>query len=300
MSKILLLGGNGYIGSSVYKDLSKDNEVYSFDLLLFGKDLGYSYKEDYRKIQTLRNIDYVVLLSNHSSVQMAAFDPDQAWSNNVDGLRRIIRMLTDDQKLIYISSGSVYGNSPIENTEDSININPLNAYDLTKITMDIIANESIASGKNIVGLRLGTVNGHSQNLRGDLMVNMMVKSALEEGKINLSNGDFNRAILGMKDLVRAIRTIIDSDFVSGMYNVSSLNSTISDIAKTVAKVTDVPVIDHGLVGKTYNFQLNTDKFKNTYNFEFKETIESIVNSLVKNYDNEAFTIRKEYETYKLY
>jgi len=292
--KIALLGGNGYIGSSLYRSLSKNHSVDSYDLCLFGQDLGYSKKVNYRDVN-LSEYDYIVLLSNHSSVQMAEFSPYQAWDNNVEGLKDILLKLHPEQKLIYISSGSVYGNNPKLNNENVINWEPVNHYDLTKIVMDVVASKAISEGKQVVGLRLGTVNGHSENLRGDLMVNMMVHSARENGVINLSNGDFYRPILGMRDLVDGICCIIESDnFICGAYNLASTNKTIRSIADLTAEIAGVPVLDHGRKGKTYDFRLSTDKFSRDYGYKFHLSIGDVVQDLLDNYNVENFTFRKEY------
>ena len=50
MKKILLLGGNGYIGSRFYLDSCNKYAITSIDLCLFGQDLGYSVKLDYRDL----------------------------------------------------------------------------------------------------------------------------------------------------------------------------------------------------------------------------------------------------------
>ena len=139
--KILLIGGNGYIGSSLYtklKDLSFD--VTSIDLCLFGVDLGYSIKMDYSEFD-ISGYSHIVLLAAHSSVSMCEISPSNAWVNNVDKLYNVCSKLRNEQFLIYASSGSVYGKSLGMSTEHSLNLYPLNYYDLTKITGDIIANK---------------------------------------------------------------------------------------------------------------------------------------------------------------
>jgi nucleoside-diphosphate-sugar epimerase len=291
---VLLFGGNGYTGSRIYQELVDKYEVESVDLNLFGPDLGYSYYGNYRNI-SLDDWEYIVLLSNHSSVPMAEIAPHQAWENNVEGLREVLSVLKPTQKLIYASSGSVYGTSSEENSEHHINQTPLNQYDLTKIVMDVIANKYITNLYDIIGLRLGTVNGHSRNLRGDLMINKMVKSAIEDKKIVLTNGNYSRAILGINDFARAIDAIIDPQiFIRGQYNLCSFNEEIGVIAHTVAKKLDVPVVDQGSTHGVYDYRLSTNKFRTLYRFEFQDTIDSLVDELIENYSPENFSLREDY------
>jgi nucleoside-diphosphate-sugar epimerase len=48
--KILLLGGNGYVGSKLYPLLKEKYVVDSVDLCLYGRDIGYSNKLNYATV----------------------------------------------------------------------------------------------------------------------------------------------------------------------------------------------------------------------------------------------------------
>jgi hypothetical protein len=43
--------------------------------------------------------------------------------------------------------------------------------------------------------------------------------------------------------------------------------------------------------KNYNFSIDSSKFCNTFNFEFKENIETITKSIVNNFDSIKLTKR---------
>ena len=64
----------------------------------------------------------------------------------------------------------------------------------------------------------------------------------------------------------------------GIYNLSSFDASINKIGSLVSNIMNVPLKEIN-VHSDYSFKLNTDKFKNHFNFEFKDTIESIVESL---------------------
>lgn len=302
--KILLLGGNGYIGSRFYSCVSNIHEIESVDLCLFNKDNGYSNKinfYDYIKSRVISHFDAIICLAGHSSVSMADYNPNNSWINNVEYFRHLCDILEPKQKLIYASSGSVYGNSSkgLSTENSSINFDVLNNYDLQKITIDLIANKHIKNGKNIIGLRFGTVNGASLNTRADLMINSMVKSALETKKINVKNLHIHRAILGMRDLTHALYDIVDNEVKPGMYNLASFNSTVEEIANVVAKHTNAELVVHPNDKLAYDFQLDVSKFKENLNFKFKDTIESIINELVTMYDNLNFDTRDNDRNFKI-
>lgn len=301
--KILLLGGNGYIGSKFYNLYKDKYDIVSVDLCLFEKDLGYSIKCNFDSYVRyfLKEFDCVICLAGHSSVSMAEIDKSRSWINNVEYFRNLCEALSKNQKLIYASSASVYGNTKdgVSSESAQINFNVINHYDLQKITIDLIANKYIAEGKDIVGLRFGTVNGASPNTRSDLMINSMVKSAIETGKVNAKNLHIRRAILGINDLVRALDNIIGSTITSGQYNLASFNSSVEIMARTIATKTNAELAIHENDKLVYDFELDTEKFRRAANFTFNDTIDNLVSELTSTIDSINFDTRNNDRHFKL-
>lgn len=295
---VLLLGGNGYIGSAFCSQTL--HKVKSVDLCLFNKDLLYSEKVNYNTYP-IEDYKVIVLLAGHSSVPMCESSPNLSWQNNVTNFRDLCERLRKDQKLIYASSASVYGKtSGLSNENTNINFNVLNHYDLQKITIDLIANKYIAEGKTIIGLRFGTVNGASPNTRSDLMINSMVKSAMVTGQIHVKNLHIRRAILGINDLCKALEMLIHTTVKPGQYNLASFNSTVDTIAKTVKKYIDAELI----IGKddkiTYDFELSTDKFIKETGFRFNDNIDTLIEGLKFHMPNLNFDVRDNDRNLKFY
>lgn len=287
--RILVIGGNGYIGSLFYKNSKHDLE--SVDICLFEKRVEYSHYINYNVLD-IDEFDTIICLAGHSSVPMCEFSPERSWINNVTYFRNLCERISNKQKLIYASSASVYGNTKGISSEDSdINFNVLNHYDLQKITIDLIANKYIAEGKNIIGLRFGTVNGASPNTRSDLMINSMVKSAIKNGIFNVKNKHIRRAILGINDLCRALDIIIDTTIEPGQYNLASFNSTVGEIANKVVEHTGARILEHPDDKIAYDFELSTDKFTKATGFVFTDTVESLIKGLHDQIDNIHFDVR---------
>ncbi len=298
MSKILLIGGNGYIGSRLQEVLNVDvidtNWFGDGDLHWSGdyKDLTSKYYESY---------DTIILLAGHSSVKMSEGNLNSCFNNNVRNFIDLIEKL-DKQKLIYASSSSVYGSVGGKTVNEKYyGFEPYNQYDISKHTADLYAQKSDVE---YYGLRFGTVNGYSPVLRTDVMINAMVNSALQNGEIKLFIKDTMRPILGLNDLCGAVETIIDHDKDErGLYNLASFNKTAEQIAYEVGSVMNVPVIEYEtdptnitntkIQTKTYNFSISTLKFRKTFKFKFKETVESITESLINNWDTMKKTDRSE-------
>jgi UDP-glucose 4-epimerase len=307
MKKILIIGGNGYVGTYlnyVYKDLY---QIVNYDINWFS---NFDINQDMKNIEEnfLSDFDVVILLAGHSSVKMCDGNMLSSFKNNVQNFVELISKLDPKKKFIYASSSSVYGhtNNSIV-SEDYDTFIPNNYYDLTKQIIDTYAKQS---NLNFYGLRFGTVNGWSPNLRVDIMINSMVNSALTDGHIKLYIKDIMRPILGINDLSRAIKSIIDSDEDKpGIYNLASLNSTAEEIAISVSKVLDLPIIEYNrdelekitntkLQTTAYNFAINSNKFEKNFKFKFEDTIESIVKGLVDNFGKCQKSSRNEMKIYE--
>lgn len=295
--KILLLGGNGYVGSKVYPMLLNKHDVDSIDLCLFGKDLGYSKKINYDVID-VTPYDIIICLAGHSSVQMSECDANRSWNNNVEYFRHLCEKISNKQQLIYASSASVYGSGgPTATEETSINFDTINNYDMQKIAIDLIASRYIKLGKNIVGLRFGTVNGAAPNTRGELMINSMVKTSLESGVVQIKNVHVRRSILGINDLSRAIERIVDSDIQVGHYNLCSFTSTVREMAIVVAGKLKSTLNIMPNDKTYYDYEMSAQKFMTVANFQFTDTIESIIDGLKQQYVDISFDIRDNDRNY---
>ena len=296
MSEILLIGGNGYIGSRLQQSLDVDvvdtnwfNDEGSGEDF---KDLTSKHYDDY---------DTVILLAGHSSVKMSEGNLNSCFNNNVRNFIDLIEKL-DGQRLIYASSSSVYGSVGGKTVNEKYyGFEPYNQYDISKHTADLYAQKSDVE---YYGLRFGTVNGCSPVLRTDVMINAMVNSALRDGHIKLYIKDTMRPILGINDLCRSITFIVESDEDKrGLYNLASFNKTAEQIAYEVADVMGVEVKEYEAdptqvknvksQTKAYNFSISTLKFRKEFKFKFQDTVESLATDLKENWDSMTKTDRSE-------
>jgi UDP-glucose 4-epimerase len=285
MKNVLIIGGCGYVGSALFKYLNNlGYHVDTVDDERFGcfinpKNIRMNYWDIQEK--KLAEYDSIVMLAGHSSILMAKNDHHGALLNNIVGFEGLIGKISK-QKLIYASSSSVYTGSTSFAADETWNqFNVASMYDLSKYMGDGLA---LISKVEFYGLRFGTVCGYSPNLRVDVMINKMIKTAKESGKILVYNPDINRPILGLIDLCRAVKAIIDGNDRRGIYNLASFNTTVGKIAEQVAKSLKVPFEVCG-VSPSYDFSMLTKKFENSYDFSFQETPSSIVNSILENWSD---------------
>jgi nucleoside-diphosphate-sugar epimerase len=309
MNKILLIGGNGYIGNRIYTDLSSDYDITSIDTCWFNDPLVPTTKVDYNDLSEsfYSDFDIIILLAGHSSVKMCEGYIHSAYNNNIRNFVNLLSKLKPNQKFIYASSSSVYGDvgEKIVNEEYN-NFIPYNHYDITKHIIDLY---SPKFNVQYYGLRFGTVNGYSPVVRNDIMLNSMTYNALKDKEIKLYIKDIIRPILGISDLVKAVKCIVDNDNDNrGIYNLASFNNTAEQLANSVSKITKMQVKEYQvdpnniqnskLQTKCYNFSIDCSKFMSTFNFEFKETPESIVTELIENFNKIIFNSRNKFKNYE--
>lgn len=293
MKPILLIGSSGYIGSQLGQHLLQDYEVQGLDIGWFGHHGEVSTMDmDYRNLDdhTLGFFDTIILLAGHSGVKMCQGDIQHSWRNNVSNFVGLAEKLRPQQRLIYASSGSIHGQG------DSTIFSPINNYDITKYVLDLEAQRFMAQGKNIIGLRFGTVNGLSPFVRDELMINSMVVKAKETGEVHVNNIYVRRPILGIKDLCRAISAIVQAPAQSGIYDLCSFNDRVIDIATDVAHTMGARLIEHPNMAGVYDFEIDNTAFCKQFNFAFAETRQSIINTLlsVEDFEHANRNEAKEY------
>ena len=290
MQKVLLLGGCGYIGSRVYKHLKeKGINTTSVDLEIFGNPEVANTKKNFKNLtkEYLSKFSDIILLAGHSSVKMCESNLIGCFRNNVQYFVDLITKISENQKFIYASSSSVYGNVNRNIvSEDCQEYVAGSFYDLSKAEIDHYIR--IFDEINYYGLRFGTVNGYSPNIRNDIMINAMFYSAKISQEVTISNPMIRRPILDIKDLCRAMESIIENgDFNKrGVYNLASFNSNVETIGRKTAEIlgAKIKIVDsQRSVSKVYDFAISCDKFCNVFGFKFLGFPESITQDLKENF-----------------
>lgn len=294
--RILVIGSLGYIGSAITTALKKDYVVDGCDIRWYTDSLT-DYNYDYKLIKSFSNYSHILLFAGHSSVDMCLNNYSAAWQNNVVNFSNLIGKLNESQTLIYASSASVYGSQGRIFEEDYPCNSYLNDYDLTKQIIEKIA---MGAKCTTIGLRLSTVNGYlSDTVRSELLLNAMVKNAIENNTILCSSKNNYRSIIGINDLIRAITVILNKkEISSNIYNLASFSNTIGNFAEICSSTFNIPVNYSDDTTSKYSFQLNSSKFCNEFNFRFSDTPFTVIDSLKNNYKKIIWTSRnqkKEYE-----
>jgi len=251
MSKVLITGGAGYIGSMLCtRLLSLGHKVTVVDLLKYDKgSLNHLYfnknftliVDDVRKRNLIKNLtkqnDYIIPLAALVGAPLCEKFKKDAISTNLGTIKTLCEVATKKNKVIYLTTNSGYGIGEKDKYCDETSpLNPISLYGRTKCDGEDLVRTKI---KNHVCFRLATVFGHSYRMRSDLLVNNFVNTTVKKKKLTLFEPHFRRNFIHVRDVVNAIEFTIKNfnRLKNDVYNLGLSSANISKImlAKKIQK-----------------------------------------------------------------
>ena len=174
---VLVIGGAGYIGSHVVKNLLKNNfQVSVFDNLSTGKKINFFDKADYIIGDILnkeeldaamaRNVDAVILLAAKKAVGESMENPELYAQNNICGTVNVLNSMCKHnvKKLVFSSSAAVYGSPVYLPVDEKHPLNPISFYGFTKYDMEKYFEwYDQVKGIKFVSLRYFNAVGYDEN-----------------------------------------------------------------------------------------------------------------------------------------
>tara|TARA_R110000823_G_C15950210_1_gene501596 strand:- start:1558 stop:2499 length:942 start_codon:yes stop_codon:yes gene_type:complete len=269
MSKILVVGGAGYIGGFLTDHLRESgHDVVVYDNLLFEdrflKDCSFIYGDirDTKKLSPIVNkFDVVVWLAGLVGDGACAVNHGLTKALNVDSVKWLVDNFKG--KVIFPSTCSVYGmNNDL--IEESAEPNPLSLYASTKLEAEKYV---LAKCPDALVFRLGTLFGlgdrHSR-MRLDLVVNILSMRAARGETLTIFGGEQWRPLLHVRDVSTAIAHGLEYG-TSGLFNLSYKNYKICDLGEEIRKV--MPTCDIQYTDMKFedlrNYKVKNDKILNT-------------------------------------
>ena len=283
-SRILILGGLGYIGSVLYNVMKEESwEVNILDNHLY-KDLhppNQFIEADVRnKTQIERifkNYDIIVNLAAIVGDPACLVDTNLAIDINCLGARNIADVCKKMKKyIVHISTCSIYGSEPNKIVKEEDEGFPIDFYGQTKYTQERLIRE-ICDGYHCI-LRLGTAYGLSPRMRYDLVVNILAARAKNFNKITIFGGEQERPFVHIRDISRAIVHAIKNN-LHGIYNLRGENLSLLKLGEIVKKITNCDIeINRNIVDKR-SYMVDSSKIMNT-GYEFKYNVDDAIKEII--------------------
>lgn len=248
MKKILVLGGNGFIGKNLIRNLANENfKIVSMDLVIPEErvnNVDYivgDFKQD-DFLENLLAFDTIIHLISITNPRKSMEDPITAYSIDLLQTIKILEKIKNqDTRLIFASSGgTVYGDINQEKFNEADEIGPINYYGLIKYSIEnaIIMHNKLYSKKNTI-LRIANPYGPGQDYKkGVGVLDLIIKKMLSHQEIEIwGDGTQIRDYIYIDDLIDAFEKTIFYEGEESIFNIGSgqgLNiNTLIDIVGNI-------------------------------------------------------------------
>jgi len=288
--KVLVTGNLGYIGPVLVESLARaGHEVHGYDSALFVRHamlplpaVAHQTLADLRDATQLRRAvepcEAVIHLAALSNDPLGELDVRLTRQVNLDATLALID-LAREKRVIFYSSASVYGATRRPCTEEAA-VHPLTLYSELKLAAERAALGTAAA----LVMRNGTVHGPAPVLRGDLLLNAMVASAVALGSIVLTTvATTMRPVVDVRDLAELTVLLLDGPAV-GVYNVAFTNISVGDAAALVARITGARLVNGEAGADARDYSMDTSRVRGLVGDGWRpRSLETSIADLVSHY-----------------
>lgn len=318
-SKVLVIGGAGFIGSHVIDELLKEDvsEIAIYDNFSRGSydNIEHALKDKRVKVfelggellhtdildKAIEGKDYVFHLAALWLLHCHDY-PRSAFHVNIEGTFNVLEACTKHKvkKLIYSSSASVYGDAvKLPMTEDHI-YNNKTFYGATKIAGEHMSRAYYNRyNLNYVGLRYMNVYGARQDYKGTyIAVIMKILDRIDQGLPPVVYGDGSQAydFIYVSDTARANVCAMKSNATDSFYNVGSgVQTSIKELTEMILKIKGSDLkIQYEPAGQTFVTNRIGDPKKaiKEIGFEYKVNLEQGLKKLIEWRDQHIELVEK--------
>lgn len=259
MSKILITGGAGFIGSNLADILfAEGHQIVIVDDLSSGLKSYVRPEATFYQLDISSNElepvfakekpDFVFHLAAQIEVAKSMIDPRHDAKINLDGGLKILEAcrLHKVKKIIFSSTGgAIYGETDLIPTKEDCPVYPLSFYGIHKLTFEKYLNLYYRNyGLDYSVLRFANVYGPRQFKGGEAGVIAIFTDNAVSDKISYQFGDGlqTRDFVFVSDVVEALISVMKIDY-QGEINISyGLESNLLDIREALSKALDKKIL----------------------------------------------------------
>lgn len=241
MSRILVTGSNGLIGSNLTKELVKrGHDVSGLDIVT-GCDLNNAdeVNDAFKKI----NPQYVYHLAANAAEAWGQVSPKDMTDNNIGIFANVLKASINQKvkKFLYTSSVAVYGDAPVPYEEDGPT-NPKDVYGINKLACEqMLKVMAKVYGIEYTIFRPHNIYGPGQNMADPYrnVVALFMRKLREGEPYKLfGEGEMRRGFSYIDDVVDVLAESLDERFNGQIFNLGSDNDiSIKDLSDLLQEIT---------------------------------------------------------------
>ena len=306
MSKVLVTGGAGYIGSVLVRLLLKEGfEVRVVDSLKFGGEALYDVaqhpsfefmKGDLRNDEDVEKavdgIDMIAHLAAIVGDPACSKFPEEAQQVNWEASTKLFEKAEKAgvKRFVFASTCSNYGKmaDPDSFVDENSELRPVSLYAELKVKFEKFLMEQQKSSKICAtALRFSTVYGFSPRIRFDLTVNEFTRNVCVKGEQEIWGPQFNRPYCHVDDLARSVILVLKSpeEKVRGqVFNVGDTKENYSKRMLMEEIQKQIPTAKAIYVEKSEDprdYRVNCDKIRNELGFTITKRVPDGIREVVK-------------------
>jgi nucleoside-diphosphate-sugar epimerase len=315
MSKVVVVGGGGYVGCVLVEELlAMGFSIRVVDRMFFGREPAAEFLDRIELVDAdmrdfdeshLEDASAVVNLGGLSNDPTAEFNPRANHELNTEASIRVAEVAkrAGVPRLIFASSCSIYDRGVGDDTRDILldeesAVEPKAAYATSKLAAERAILPMASESFTPVVFRKGTVFGFSPRMRYDLVLNSFVKDAMSHGKINVHyGGAMWRPLIDVRDVARAYVVGLQAPEakVSGqIFNLVAGNFRISELAlRAQAALAELGIETKLDVDLTYrlvrSYRVSGDKAARVLGFVPRVSVEESVARMVHEIQAHGYT-----------
>lgn len=308
MSKVLVVGGGGYVGSQLVPRLiALQHFVTVLDTFWYGqnqfKEFGSKslrlMKADLRNSGAVERVvadqDIIIHLACISNDPSFDLDPKLGRSVNLDSFLPFVEAAKRGRvsRFIYASSSSVYGIKSDEKVTEDLTLEPLTDYSKFKAQCEKLLMQNTTDEFVTTILRPATICGYSSRQRFDLIVNILTAHAILNNRITVNGGTQFRPNLHIEDMVDSYLRVMEADEDSvhrEVFNVGGKNMTLTELAQVVQSTIDVDIpIDYMNSEDLRSYRIDSTKIKEKIGFSPTREVKDAVHDLKIAFEKGAYT-----------
>lgn len=261
--KILVTGGNGYVGSHLVKKLKEKGH----DVIIY--DLPYDIRNwvEFEKCIMLNKPEVVYHLATNPGINWCDKNPKEAHDINVYGTWVVADICTKYKIILnYISTCCAYGNQEVFPITEETKLNPSEIYACNKIAGEyIVKGYYISKGLEYNILRLATMYGPSvqdNEKRPDMAIPIFFEKAMRDEKFTIhGDGKQTRTYTFVEDVADAMVAVLEKQIKNETISITNTEEiSVLDIAQKVKELIPTAAWDFGPDRKG---QIRREQFDNT-------------------------------------